>query len=128
MTYIFLLMHRDALISAHTHSWFSNKVTEGNLKALFLNPVWICGELGTGETCLQRQGPATSPGQLHGLARLGVHHQRRKLIVAEGRVLTLIFPNSALTHVCHLRARKRYRKNNRSLVGEHICDAVPRPR
>lgn len=54
-------MHRDALISIHTHSWFGNKVIEGNLKALFLNQYGSVEKLGTGTHCAPEPGPTLSP-------------------------------------------------------------------
>lgn len=54
-------MHRDALISVRTHSWFGNKVIEGNLKVLFLNQYGSVEKLGTGEHCAPESGPTLSP-------------------------------------------------------------------
>ena len=69
-------MHRDALISAHTHSWFGNKVTEGNLKALFLNQYGSVESWEQGEHRASRgRAGHIAQGSFHGLARLGVHHQ-----------------------------------------------------
>lgn len=55
-------MHRDALISVHTHSWFGNKVIEGNLKALFLNQYGSAEKLETGvSTELLKLGQECDP-------------------------------------------------------------------
>lgn len=51
-------MHRDALISVHTHSWFGNKVIEGNLKALFLKQYGSVEKLGTGGVLCSRGRPS----------------------------------------------------------------------
>lgn len=55
-------MHRDALISVHTHSCFGNKVIEGNLKALFLNQYGSVEKLETGvSTELLKLGQVCDP-------------------------------------------------------------------
>lgn len=57
-------MHRDALISVHTHSWVGNKVIEGNLKALFLNQYGSAAKPGRGRAQLLRQGQLHRPASL----------------------------------------------------------------
>lgn len=68
-------MHRDALISVHTHSWFGNKVIEGNLKALFLKQYGSVEKLGTGGALLLRPAQRCHQGGPRSLASLGVHYQ-----------------------------------------------------
>lgn len=100
-------MHRDALISAHTHSWFGNKVIEGNLKALFLNQYGSLESWEQGEHRASRgRASHVARGGFRGLARLVVHYQG--LIVAEGKVLTFNIPKLCFDTCMSLRARKRY--------------------
>lgn len=49
------------MISVHTHSWFGNKVIEGNLKALFLNQYRSAEKLEAGRSPSSEAGPTVSP-------------------------------------------------------------------